>query len=348
MPAKLIAVATLVVVGIAGWHLWSSSRPYQVDVYVLSAERLVTGNDVQLGGVTIGQVNGVRLAPDTDQAGAVLNIQIDARYAPLQRGTRALIRPKGLLGTMYLELQPGHSGQPIPSGGTIPIQDTQSPVSLDQVTDVFDARTRQQVQTLTRQGGVALKGQGKDVNQVLQQLPQISSNLAATTGALDQRTQQLDELQVEFDRLAGMTAGEDTSLRGDLSNGATILDTLAQHQQGLQQELTHANSSLGQANAALAGHQQDLHQLLLELPALLDELRTFQGQAAGTFATVNPCMNDLLTMLAEMRSSTGYNEPAGATDGAGSMLRVDPVLLDASGQISSTYSPSASCSGTGG
>ena len=112
--------------------------------------------------------------------------------------------------------------------------------------------------------------------------------------------------------------------------------------------MTHANSSLGQANTALSGHQQDLHQLLLELPALLDELRAFQGQATGTFSTINPCMNDLLTMLAEMRSSTGYNEPAGATDGAGYMLRIDPVLLDPTSQISGTYSPSATCSGTGG
>lgn len=345
MIMKLLALAAVVGVAFGGFEIWLGTRPYEVKAYFLSAERLVAGNDVNMGGVTVGSVRSVQLAPDGDAAGAIVTFGVDGKYGELDKGTKAIIRPKGLLGTMYLELDPSHSGQKIGSGGSIPIQDTQSPVSLDQVTDIFDPATRQELKTLSQQGAVALNGRGQDLNHLLQQLPAISANAAATTGALDNRDQQIDQLMVEFDRLATMVSSEDTSLRGDLTNGATILDTLAQHQSGLQGELQHANSSLGQANAAIGGHEQDVNTLLKELPALLEDLQVLETNGTTTFQTVNPCMGNLTTTLAEIRSTTGYREPVGATDGAGFMLRIDAQLV---GPSTGSFSPSDPCTGGGG
>ncbi len=338
---RLVAVAAGLAIGISGLGVWIGTRPYVVHAYFLSADRLVAGNQVTMGGVAVGQVAGVELAPDTGAAGAVVDLEIDGRYAPLRQGTRAMIRPEGLLGTMYIELEPA-SGPPIPSGGTIPLSDTSSMVTLDQVTDIFDPRTRQELQTLVRQGGAALQGRSQDVNQLLQQLPVISANLSGTTGALDQETQQLDELQAEFDRVASMVAGQDTSLRGDLENGATVLDTLAQHQQSLQSLLTNASQSLAETNQALDGHQQDLHQVLQDLPALLAQLQAFEQHSAGSFRIIDPCIQNLLIVLQEMQSATSYRDPAGSVDGAGFMLRVDPVLA---GPSTGSFNPTATCSG---
>jgi phospholipid/cholesterol/gamma-HCH transport system substrate-binding protein len=341
MMLKLAALVALVAVGAGGWQLWMVSRPYEVSAYFVSAERLVQENDIQLGGMTVGHVRSVQLAPDTGNAGAIVTMDIEPKYTPLQRGTRAVIRPKGMLGSMYVELQPGHGGV-IRSGESIPLQDTESPVSLDQVTDVLDPQTRDRLKTLTQQGAVALQGRGQDVNQLLGQLPTISANLAATTGAIDQKSQQLDQLQLEFDQLAHMIASENTSLSGDLNNGANILDTLAAHQSGLQSELQHANSSLGQANQVVGGREQQINQLFKELPALLDQLQAFQTNGTTALATINPCMRDLEVMLAEMRSATNYSHPSGATDGNGYMLRVNPQII---GPSTGTYSPQAGCSG---
>lgn len=341
MIAKLLTGLAVIAVGIGGWQLFSASRPYEVSAYFQSAERLVANNDVRLGGVTVGHVQSVALAPDTGNAGAIVTIEVDAKYAPLNQGTKAIIRPKGMLGSMYLELEQG-GGSPMRPGASIPLQDTQSPVSLDQVTDVLNPETRAKLATLTQQGAAALQGRGQDVNQLLQQLPAISSNLAATTGAVDQRDQQLSQLQVEFDQLAHMIASENTALGGDLTNGANILDTLAAHQSGLQGELQHANSSLGQANQVVGGREQEINQLFKELPALLDQLQAFQTNGTTTLATINPCMGDLTVTLAEMRSATNYAHASGATDGAGYMLRVDPQII---GPSTGTYSPQAGCSG---
>ncbi len=180
------------------------------------------------------------------------------------------------------------------------------------------------------------------MNHVLQRLPQVSGDLAATAGALDSRDQELSALAVEFDRVAGQVAGEDRSLRDDVQNGAALLDTLAAHQQRLQDELVAANASLGALNGALSGHEDALQQLLQEQPALLDELQQFQASATTTTAAVDPCVNDLFNTLAEIRSATDYSHPAGSSDGAGLMLRVDPQLVGAS---TGSFSPSARCSG---
>ena len=58
---------------------------------------------------------------------------------------------------MFVELTPGPAGNAaIASGGTLPLQDTASPVDLDQVMDLFDPQTRARIRTLTREGGAAL------------------------------------------------------------------------------------------------------------------------------------------------------------------------------------------------
>jgi phospholipid/cholesterol/gamma-HCH transport system substrate-binding protein len=287
----------------------------------------------------------VQLTPDNEAAGAIVTIQLDSRYAPLGQGTRAIIRPNGVVGDMFLELDATASGPAMPSGGSIPMQDTQVPVTLDEVTNILNASTRQELKTLTRQGRVALRGRGGDVNHVLQKLPQISSDLAATTGSLDQQTVQLNELDSEFNRVAAMIAGEHSALQGDISNGASILGTLAQHQSSLQQELQHASSSLGQANTALAGRQQDVHQLLQQLPQLLQVLQQLESSSTTTAATINPCMQNLLTMLGYLASAGNYKQAAGSTDGTGSMLRVNPQLV---GAETGSFSPQAACTGGGG
>ncbi|TMC06392.1 MAG: MCE family protein [Chloroflexi bacterium] len=341
---KLLGFLTLLLAAgtATGVTIFQRTRPYEVTAYVVSAAQVVPGNDVVMGGVPVGHVSAVGLAPDGGPAGAQITMQLDQRYAPLHHGTRVTLRPKGLLGNMFVELTPSGAGGTIASGGTIPVQDTASPVTLDQVTDIFDAQTRQALQTLNQQGAVALQNRGPDVNHVLQRLPQVSSDLAQTAGALDDQDQELNALAIEFDRVASQVSGEDKSLRGDVANGATLLDTLAAHQQHLQDELSAANSSLGNLNTALDGHQASLNQLLKDQPALLQQLQEFEASSTTTFGTIDPCVNDLFNTLGEMRSATDYSHPAGSTDGNGFMLRVDPQLV---GATNGTLTPTARCSG---
>jgi len=314
-----LAAAVLAITGIGAW---TGAQDYKVKVDLASAERVVPGNDVVLGGVRVGTVSSVYLAPEQADYGAVAEIKVDQRYAPLKQGTQVLIRPRGQLGEMFLELSQG-GGAAIPNGGQIPVHDTAAPVDLDQLNDIFDTNTRAKIKIATLQGGQMFQGRGQDLNQVLAQLPQITGNLADTTATINTQDQQLDALQVEFDRVATMMASEDQNFRGDIGNSASLLQVTAARQQNLQDQLTYANQSLAALNAGLGGHEQDLNALLKAMPGLLDKLRAFQDSSSTSFAYIGPCTGDIVNVLAEQADATKYQHPQGSGDATGNMLRVE-------------------------
>lgn len=356
MRWKLMAAAAVVIAGIWGVGFLSvNSHDYTVSAYFVNAERIVAQNDVTINGQIVGKVTDVQLVPEDQQqdGGAVITMQIDPKYAPLHQGTRAEIRPKGLLGSMYVELHPAGAANPVlASGGVIPLHDTAAPVTLDEVQDVFDPNTRYWIKILTLEGGKTFANNGgQDLNALLAQLPSIASNTASVTGTLAGRDQQLDQLNVEFDQIAYQMAIEDRSLRADLSSGASILDTMSAHDQQLQNELIYANSALGQLNQALNGHQQDLNQTLKEFPGLLSLLQEFNVQSTQSLSVIYPCIGDVINTLAEMQSAAHYQHVAGSTDpaGFGAMMRVYPVLTGgaAAGNDNGSFTPSAAtCRGS--
>ena len=299
-------------------------HPYTVTAYFVSAEGLTPENDVVINGARVGKVSSVGIAPDTGptQGGAQVVLEIEASAAPLHRGIRATIRPKGLLGNPFVELTAGPpSGAVIPSGGTLPLQDTASPVDLDQVMDLFDPQTRTRIQTLTREGGTALANRGSDLNLFLAALPGITQDTATVTDRIASQDQQLSALDVEFDRIAQMMAAEDRAFRADLANGASLLDWTAAHEAQLKAELVYADRALGQLAAGLKGHEGDLNQMLKALPAVLDELQKLSDHSATSLAILDPCMADIVQTLAEMRSATSYK------DANGNLLRVHPYAF---------------------
>jgi phospholipid/cholesterol/gamma-HCH transport system substrate-binding protein len=300
------------------------SHPYTVTAYFLSAEGLTPKNDVVINGTRVGEVSSVSVAPDdgSSRSGAEVVLQISGASAPLHRGTRATIRPKGLLGNPFVELTPGPpSGEIIASGGSLPLQDTASPVDLDQVMDLFDPQTRARIQTLTREGGAALANRGSDLNAFLAALPGITQDTAAATGKIAKQDQALSDLDVEFDRIAQMMASEDEAFRRDLTNGASLLDVTAAHEEKLKAELVYADRALGELAAGLKGHEGDLNKMLRALPSLLDELQALSDHASTSLAILNPCMSDIIETLAEMRSAQSYR------DAAGNLLRVHPYVF---------------------
>jgi len=321
---KLVAAAVAAVALLAG--LLSSllgDHAYTLTGYFLSAEGIVPGNDVVINGGSVGSVSevGLTAADGSQPGGARIVMRIDAAAAPLHQGTRATIRQKGVLGNMFIDLTPGAaSAPPMASGGSLPIQDTAAPVDVDQVLDLFDAQTRAEIRTLTREGGASLQDRGSDLNTLLAALPGITQDTATITGSIADRDQQLNALNVEFDRIAAMMASEDQSFRNDLTNGASVLDTMAAHDQQLRDELTYTDATLGSLEQGLSGHEGDLNRLLKQMPVLLRELRSLSNHSATSLAILNPCLGDISQTLSEWVKAQGYH------DANGDMLRVHPYI----------------------
>src|SRR5690349_335976 len=130
-------------------------KSYEITAYFPEATQLATEADVRVGGVTVGKVKSIQLAPqdtrvngqDTTQA----TIEIDPQFAPINSNARAILRQKTLLGETYVELTAGSKpgtpvslgssggGSPqetqevhaIPEGGTLGVGQTKDATQID-------------------------------------------------------------------------------------------------------------------------------------------------------------------------------------------------------------------------
>lgn len=93
---------------------------------------LAVGDTVQISGVKVGNVTGVKLDPETYLARVSLSVGSDIK---LPDDTAALISSESLLGGRFLALEPGASEDMLPPGGRIPF--TQAPQNLEQLLGQF-------------------------------------------------------------------------------------------------------------------------------------------------------------------------------------------------------------------
>ena len=84
--AAVIAAAVLVAVLLFG----GGGSDYTVKATFLNASQLVNGNSVQVGGVRVGSVDGIKI---TDDGQAEITLKVAEDYAPLPAGTRAVDPP---------------------------------------------------------------------------------------------------------------------------------------------------------------------------------------------------------------------------------------------------------------
>ena len=115
---------------------------YTVKVELASASLVGEGNVVQIAGRQVGTVTEADL---TDEGNAELTLELEEDVEPLREGTEAHLRLTSLASGRgrYVDLRiPPAGGEEIPDGGTIPIEQTQGIVDLDQFFSMFDDKAR--------------------------------------------------------------------------------------------------------------------------------------------------------------------------------------------------------------
>ena len=78
---------------------------YRVTVAFPEATQLAQEAEVRISGVPVGRVK--KQEPNEQTGLTDTELEIDARYAPIPKDTRAILRQKTLLGETYVELSPG-------------------------------------------------------------------------------------------------------------------------------------------------------------------------------------------------------------------------------------------------
>jgi len=105
--------------------LGTSSQGFDLTASFRSAEGIVTGTDVRLAGVKIGQISDMTLNPDTFRADVTLSF---ADGIAIPNDSAVAIASEGILGGNFVEIIPGGSLDNFAPGEEI--EDTQGAISL--------------------------------------------------------------------------------------------------------------------------------------------------------------------------------------------------------------------------
>ncbi len=253
------------------------AKPYEIEIPFNEATQLAQQSDVRISGVSVGKVQDIVLAPNGRQA--LAKVDIDDKYGPIPKDTRAILRTKTLLGETYVELTPGDRNAPVlPDGGTLAEAQIAESVQLDEIFRTFNASTRAAFQTWQQEAAVAIEGQG--------------ASLSYAFG-------ELEPAFTQFDRLFRVLDSQRLAVKQIFRNGATSLQAL----RGRQGELASLIQSSNTVFSTAAARSRQIEALFRAFPTFQDESR-LTVERLKTFAIdADPVMKQLVP-VAEQLSPT--------------------------------------------
>jgi phospholipid/cholesterol/gamma-HCH transport system substrate-binding protein len=223
------------------------AKPYEIKVPFTEATQLAQQSDVRISGVSVGKVQDIEQSPDGQQAQAT--IDIEDKYAPIPKGTRAILRTKTLLGETYVELTPGDADGPkLPDGATLARGNVAESAQLDEIFRTFDKRTRVAFQEWMQEGAVAISGQGQSFSNALAEL---------------------DPFFSEFDRVFRVLDTQRLAVKQLFSNGAVTFRAL----RGREGELAGLIRNSNAVWRTTAARDRDIEALFRAFPTFEDEQR---------------------------------------------------------------------------
>ncbi|MFC4003550.1 MCE family protein [Prauserella oleivorans] len=272
-----LALAVLVAAAVAVPQLRFQASTTEYTAEFANAAGLSSGDQVHVAGVPAGRVTDVELAGD--------RVRVEFRLdnaQPLGDTTTAAVKLATVLGTRYLAVQPGGSGE-LPSG-TIPMHRTSVPYSLGDIADTAK-QTAEQLDVTALRGmisalqeaapdgrllGDALAGVGRATSIVGERNDQFRSLLQGvrtlTTSLLDQR-----ETLVTLLGDAGLVAETVNARRGTIRQLITDLDALT--------------SAL---DRVLRENEPQFGPLLSDLHSITDTLERNDAQLAEVLTKLGP------------------------------------------------------------
>ena len=125
MGAIVLMVAVFFVVTAYRSTSSGGDSAYIITMELDDASGVGRGTDIRIAGVKVGAVAEQRLDPETLYA--VVELSIDQRYR-LPEDSRARVVPDGLLGGVFVKIEPGRSETTIPAGGKL--ADAEGPVNV--------------------------------------------------------------------------------------------------------------------------------------------------------------------------------------------------------------------------
>jgi phospholipid/cholesterol/gamma-HCH transport system substrate-binding protein len=238
----------------------------------------------------------VRISEDGN---ALVRFTVDDDYAPLRRGTRAMIKQNSLSGiaNRFIDLHVGPAnGEEIEDGGRLGVDETETAVEIDEVFGIFDPKTRRALQDTIKGSAQMLRGRGREINRAVRYL-----NPALSTGArlfreLSRDEPLLERFLVDSARFVSALAQRRDDLRGLVAGANTTFRALGAQQQALAEAVELLPPFMRRANTTFVNLRRALDDVAPLVDAAIPAARRldpFLEEARGFTADAEPTVRDL-------------------------------------------------------
>jgi phospholipid/cholesterol/gamma-HCH transport system substrate-binding protein len=346
-----------------------SQKPYTVSFTVPKVDNLVKDSDVDLAGVSVGNVRKVK----PTERGAIVTVGLRDN-APLHKGAHFTIRNKTLIAETFVDIEDGN-GAPLQSGSTVRKAATPA-VTLDDVLRSLNHGDREALASSIRSLGKGTQHSQADVASALtglgyvsrkggtalsalasqkKSLRQLSANTAELLSDLDTRNGEIAELVTDTNKVTKATSEDRKQLAATMKKLPGVLHT-AKEASGSLSKLSHelqpVAANLDKAapnlNVALKQLPQTTHDLrtllpylngtldrapatLQRVPAPAKDLENLMPLANRALANVNPMLHYIKPYGPDVASFfTNFGQTLSAADDNGNMLRVMLVFNEQS------------------
>jgi len=268
-----VATTTWLAAIIGNFSLFGSQ--FEISAEFSDATGLLKGDVVKAAGVTIGRVSDIQI----DDGLAIVTMSIDGD-AELPSDLGAEISFRNLVGQRMVDLvaAPGPSGGglaaagsvqpgPLEPGTLIPLSRTEPAFDLTELFNglrpLIHSTNPADVNTVTRELLIALRGRSGAVEEVFANLADISDEVASKDRQLSTL---LDNLHVVTDDLAG----RDAQLRGTLADLKTFLAELSASQDDLETALVNLDDAAQRLGRIIAANDDLIEKEIDDLAVILD------------------------------------------------------------------------------
>ncbi len=261
------------------------SNEFALSAAFTSANGLVPQAEVRVSGVHVGTVTEIN---DSTDGGALVRMALQPGIQ-LRQDTRAVIRPKTLLGEKFVELvrRQGSSQAYLRNGALIPKAQTGQAVEIDDILNAMDAPTRKAMSESFRQLGIALDGRQQDIGAALPPLDSTVTNLRPLARVGESRQKELDRILTNLNTIMQALADEQDQLGHLVNSGDTVMSAIASRDQALAGTVRNGAAVFGSLDTAFSGVTPADRASLQKSPATISAGRR-------TLGLTNPQVDQLL------------------------------------------------------
>jgi phospholipid/cholesterol/gamma-HCH transport system substrate-binding protein len=270
-------------------------KGYQFGIAFSEGTQLAQEADVRISGVSVGKVKTIVANGRTGRSDAT--IELESRYAPLPRDSKAILRQKTLLGETYVELTPGDKrGPKIPEGGKLGVGQISPTVELDEIFRAFDPRTRHNFRVWMQSMAQSVNGRGRDLSDALGNLEPFAQDTTTVLETLNAQGSAVRKLVANTGTVFDALSQRDGQLRGLIENSNRVFETTSAR----DQELKDTFRALPTFNAEARRTVVRLSDFSAKTDPLISQLRPAARELSPTLTQLAALAPDLKALFVNL------------------------------------------------